>query len=127
MHACEHECLSTHTAALCLSDCGVVGHYVKFGVEIRLALIIREPQGGRTQAPCRGANTQLFPGSSWQIQQVIPSSRLHRGPSHCTRTTTTTKNIVLHMLAIISPGLAIVLISVTIVLLSFAIVCISSQ
>lgn len=80
MHACEHERLNTHTAALWLSDCRVVGHYAKFGVEIRLALIIREPQGGRAQAPCRGANTQLFPGSSWQIQRLTPSCGLDPGP-----------------------------------------------
>ena len=36
-----------------------------------------------------------------------------------------TTKIVLHMLAIISPGHAIILISVTIVLCSFALVCIS--
>lgn len=85
MHACEHGCLTTHTAALRLSDCRVVGHYVKFGGEIRLALIIHEPQGGRAQAPCRRAYTQLFPDGGWQIQRVIPSSTMHPGPSHCTR------------------------------------------
>lgn len=46
-------------------------------------------------------------------------------PTHCSRTKK--MHLVLHMLAIISPGLAVVLIPVTTVLRSFAIVCIFSQ